>query len=217
MDNVVLPLIIFWGMLGFEVLAEKTENPLGHDSTDLNLLEVVHALDASAQYAFEISEMHRNPLQRALLQPLHDFQMSASSRTVPSERAGGNEKRVPANDFSTYFQWMPIPTLVLADVMESHGHVDIVHNSHFSHGGKGLRGLLRDSLRRGPRASAFSHQATPDDPKPADSSSRRVQACQKESKPVSPSRPMRRSTMIRTRSAITSPLLELALRTSNRF
>merc|ERR1711957_997916 len=57
-----------------------------------------------------------------------------------------NEAAEQASPFSRYFHWAPMPTLVLAPMTESHGHVTDVHQAQV-HGG-GLRHLLRRSLVR---------------------------------------------------------------------
>merc|ERR1719502_1845815 len=43
--NVILPWCICLSMIGLSVVAQELENPVGDDTTDLNLLEMVHALE----------------------------------------------------------------------------------------------------------------------------------------------------------------------------
>merc|ERR1719162_2240906 len=66
-DNVMLPLMIFWAIMGFEVLSGLLENPLGNDEVDMNLYEKVHSLEVNAEQIFNATECYNADLQYALL------------------------------------------------------------------------------------------------------------------------------------------------------
>merc|ERR1719174_1422372 len=80
LDNVVMPFCLFWAIMGFEVLAEMMENPLGDDETDINSMQMIHSLEVCAQHVFDISEGRRDETRRALRRPFDDFAMSSSGK-----------------------------------------------------------------------------------------------------------------------------------------
>jgi hypothetical protein len=128
-DNVVLPLIIFWAVMGFEVLSASLENPMGNDDTDINFFDKIHALEVNAEQIFNASECHRAPLHSALLK---------TENLVMGERYCGqttlirNHMADPTKHFRSYFRWVPFPTAVLSDLMDSHGDVGILHELRLS-------------------------------------------------------------------------------------
>lgn len=142
LENVAMPLLIFTTLYGFEVLASEMENPLGLEEMDLNMLDMVHSLEVSAESAFNISEAGKKSSRMALRRPLQEFGMLAKGGMDLEEW----HDEVPVGRFSHYFGWQPIPTLILASMATSHGHVDTVHQAYFY--GISIRRLLRRSLLR---------------------------------------------------------------------
>merc|ERR1719375_946227 len=64
--NIGLPLMIFWAIMGFEVLAASLENPLGNDEVDMNLFEKIHSLEVNAEQIFDATEVYDGSLHEAL-------------------------------------------------------------------------------------------------------------------------------------------------------
>lgn len=124
LDNVVMPFFLFWAIMGFEVLAELMENPLGDDETDLNCMQMIHSLEACAQHAFDLSECQRFSTRRALRRPFHDFMMASADF---AEAEAEKEGVIHYKRFEDYFHWLRMPTLILGGLIESHGSVDAVH------------------------------------------------------------------------------------------
>jgi len=141
MNNMVLPFVIFWAVMGLEVLAEMLENPLGDDDTDLDLMRYVHNLEVYAQYAFDMTETHRARTRQAMLRPLHDFGMTSRDHFPMPEH--DSSKR----PFSEFFHWMPIPTTVLDSLFRLHGDVDIMHQIWITSSSLSFRNVLRQAYR----------------------------------------------------------------------
>merc|ERR1719375_815136 len=64
--NIGLPLMIFWAVMGFEVLSASLENPLGNDEVDMNLYEKIHSLEVNAEEIFNCTETNQASLTYAL-------------------------------------------------------------------------------------------------------------------------------------------------------
>lgn len=141
-ENVVMPLIIFTTLFGFEVLSSDMENPLGISEMDLHLLDMVHSLEVVTQHAFDLSELGERCTRMALRRPLVEFGMQTQVQSLVRWKHVEDH----TSTFSTFFSWEPMPTLILGMLTLSHGHVDIVHEARLF--GGSLRGLLRSSLRR---------------------------------------------------------------------
>lgn len=149
-ENIAMPLIIFSTLYGFEVLASEMENPLGMDEMDLNLLDMVHSLEVSVERAFNLSEESKVQSMRALRRPLEEFGMT-------SELQFSKLQGLSAGRFSEYFVWHPVPTLILAALASSHGHVDTVHQLRL-HGSSVRRLLRRSIIRRRKHDGGLYHQ-----------------------------------------------------------
>jgi len=130
-NNVLMPTVIFAAMTGIEIISGLLENPLGDDETDLNLMDHVHALEASCQLDFEMSERYQHTMQEAAWKPLQDFHMSASSQTsAPEGPVGTPELRC----FDTYFTWTAMPVKMLEWSLLNHGRAREVHEARWMHG-----------------------------------------------------------------------------------
>jgi len=141
-DNIGIPFFIIWALLGFDYLSGMMENPLGNDESDVDFISLVHSLEVQAEFAFEATETHHDELWAALDRPLKDFNMAFATEAAMVHAEG------PSNKFRTYFHWRPLPTMILADNVEVHGHVDLLHNIRMnlcsgSGEHKGMRSALR--------------------------------------------------------------------------
>jgi len=165
-DNVVLPVAVFWGLYGLQVLANMMENPIGGDDTDINLMEYLHMLECAAQSCFDQSEIDRHEIR------------AAWKRILPGIAAGEKENQTyvePIVDhrstaatrnkrnFQAYFSWMPIPTLLLQDLLENHGQVEMAHETAMVSGRTGIRTMLRRALRRLHRGHAHVYESVKED------------------------------------------------------
>merc|ERR1719253_360577 len=148
--NIALPLVIFWAIMGFEMLSGVLENPLGNDETDMNVYEKIHALEGNAEQIFNVTETRKAALHHCLLKTeclvMQERQTDDHIEPVRHHRAD------PSRAFRTYFRWVPVPTAVLGDMMDSHGEVENIHqlwmtfkNFFFSFS---VRDMLRNSLYR---------------------------------------------------------------------
>mmetsp|Transcript_170281 Transcript_170281/g.546157 ORF Transcript_170281/g.546157 Transcript_170281/m.546157 type:complete len:981 (+) Transcript_170281:125-3067(+) len=147
-ENIIMPLLTFATLYGFELLAADLENPLGFDEMDLNLLGMVHSLEVISHQCFDFSEEGRIESRKALRRPLLDFGLTSGVEGLRRLRPISGPRR---QQFTDFFAWQPIPTSVLSPLIQCHGHVDSVHLAWAN--GRGLRKLLRGSLQRGSRRS----------------------------------------------------------------
>lgn len=143
LDNVLMPFVIYFVILGFEALAKMMESPAGHDSTDLCCLEMIHNLEVHAKYVFDVAEVHSPKLQHALMRPLRSFSFS-SAEDLPKEARRDKSLR----SFESYFQWAPIPTIVMQDLYSAHGNIDVLVLAARCRG-TSLRQLIRMAFNRG--------------------------------------------------------------------
>jgi len=148
-DNVLLPLMIFWAIMGFEMLSGVLENPLGNDETDMNIYEKIHTLEVNAEQIFNSTECLKPGLHYALHKTEN---IVLGERHPPPHPTVRSHALDPTKSFRSYFRWVPLPTTVLSDLMDSHGEVENLHElwlnfraclSSFS-----LRQMLRQSLYR---------------------------------------------------------------------
>lgn len=112
--NCISPSLIFFALLGFEVLADELENPLGTGPTDLNIMEMVHALEVRAFKAFEVAETLREALREDEKSFLEELGVPpALPHPVP---ASTRERLQRSRRFSQHFCWVRLPEHVLRDV-----------------------------------------------------------------------------------------------------
>jgi len=160
--NVALPLLVFWSIMGFDVLAAMLENPLGNGEADMNLHEKVHSLEVNAEIAFDAGEVHQSRLFFALERTenliLGEAQAEEYRNREPLKAVNYVDTFCgdTSTCFRTYFHWVPIPTVILGDMLDSHGEVENLHQLrlHWRHlfCGLNIRKMLRESLKR-PKAS----------------------------------------------------------------
>jgi len=102
--NVVLPVFLGVTFYGFEIVAEKMENPIGDDTSDLNLLELIHSLEVEAKHIFNLSERDAPALAKSwhtlgakfdLVKPAQNTEAEFSTRRT--------------YDFDDFFKWVPFP------------------------------------------------------------------------------------------------------------
>lgn len=151
LENVVFPVFTFWAMLGLETLAGMMENPIGITEADLDLLEMLHRLEVSAAYSFDMSQDDRLQLQRALVRMAESSDVFNSKRpTLRQPSSDTQDSRIsrPVR-FESFFKWMPMPTILMEQVLENHGRVDIAHRAWCESGFTfSMRRELRKALRR---------------------------------------------------------------------
>jgi len=107
--NVFSPCCLFMALLGFEVLADEMENPIGDDTIDLNVMRMIHELEGRCCEIFDICELRRATLFKDLTSPLQDMGMDVISR----EHRRKDDIAV-AGDFSYHFTWLPLPVHIMA-------------------------------------------------------------------------------------------------------
>jgi hypothetical protein len=147
--NTLLPLVLYWAIRGFQILSKRLEDPMGNDETDLNLYEKLHSLEVSAEHAFDLSADAEGDVRRAL-QWTENWVTTGEDIAVPSRPA---RPRKEDKSFRCFFRWMPIPTLMMREMMDSHGDVEVLHAlrltfSHICCCTHGVRRILRRVLWR---------------------------------------------------------------------
>lgn len=122
--NVVVPNVIFFSLLGFETLADQLENPLGNDHIDVNVLQMMHSLDLSANAAFRVEEGARKKLranaakaERYWAGRATKLDVQLSGEEAEEGPLGGDAARI--GRFSTFFRWEPLPHLVQGYLAET--------------------------------------------------------------------------------------------------
>merc|ERR1719259_305240 len=63
--NVGVPTILSMTLLGFEIVADFMENPLGDDSADISIYELIHEFEVEVEVIFDCSEQDRPAVLRA--------------------------------------------------------------------------------------------------------------------------------------------------------
>jgi len=126
-DNVLLPLVIFWAIIGFEILSGLLENPMGSDETDMNLYEKIQSLEVNSELVFNATECHRASLHHALLRT-EDLVLGTQPDKTAQRDFVHSHKSDTRRAFRSYFRWVPLPTLILVDILDSHGEVESLHS-----------------------------------------------------------------------------------------
>jgi len=143
--NVVLPVVLFWAIRGFQILSKRLENPLGNDEADLNLYDKLASCEVNAEHAFNLTADTYGDIRNAL-QWTEQWVVTGETPPVAS---GPPPLRKKEKSFRCYFRWTPIPTLMLKGMFEDHGEVDVLHARRltFSRIFCGIQGT-RKALRR---------------------------------------------------------------------
>lgn len=158
-DTLVMPLVIFFTIQGFDQLAKMLESATGHDVTDLNFMELIHNLEIQAKYAFDSSEIYQAALQESLEMPIRSFNFRAAKESmIPRVQLKGLPR-----PFSSYFQWIPMPTVILESLFQAHGHADALQQVSRCKGKAKLRKLLRMAMHRQHGGSIYNSLEEGDD------------------------------------------------------
>lgn len=104
--NVISPCILFGALLGFEVLADSMENPIGDDVLDLNIMRMIHDLESRLSHLMCVTDAQRLHLREAMCEPLLTMGMQpATSESNGSENPG---------EFYKHFAWISFPAHIIA-------------------------------------------------------------------------------------------------------
>lgn len=143
--NVLLPVVLFWAIRGFQILSKRLENPLGNDEADLNLYDRLASCEINAEHAFNLSADNDGDIRHALSWT----EQWVVTGTTPSAASGPPPLRKNEQSFRSFFRWTPVPTLMLRALLENHGDVDVLHARRltFSRICCGIQGT-RKALRR---------------------------------------------------------------------
>jgi len=105
--NVFSPFCLFTALLGFEVLADEMENPIGDDSIDLNIMRMIHELEGRCCEIFNMCELQRATLFKDMTSSLYNMGMDGTSREK-------RHNRDVVGDFSYHFTWLQLPVHIMA-------------------------------------------------------------------------------------------------------
>lgn len=152
-ENILIPSIGLWAILGLEKLADMMENPMGTDDTDIDSMLMLHSLEVNCARAWELAERYRVNTRSALLNILSPELAGKASAMEERNR----QRKKPG--FETFFSWKPIPSLMVQLLMEKHGHVDVMHKMLFEGHMNDLSESLRKVLRRMKRGAKAEESA----------------------------------------------------------
>jgi len=107
--NIFSPCCLFIALLGFEVLADEMENPVGDDSMDLNVMRMIHDLEGRCSEIFTISQVLRPALFDDLTLAMDDMGMD-----IVGGRRKTTIERETSVSFKYHFTWLPLPVHILA-------------------------------------------------------------------------------------------------------
>lgn len=118
-------------LLGFEVVADSMENPVGDDSSDVSLYELIHEFEVEMEDLFNLSEgRHDRILQswQSLGEHL-DLDKGAAHFQMPARHkaSAASSSGAPARSFSDFFEWQPLPTHTVDYIMMQSSDVGTVH------------------------------------------------------------------------------------------
>jgi len=122
--NVMVPGVLFWAVRGFQILSKRLEDPMGNDEADINIPEKLHSLEVIAEHAFDLSADAGGDIRRSL----HWTEQWVTTGQTPPAPSETPQQCKTTRSFRSFFRWMPIPTIMLKEMMESHGEVDVLHN-----------------------------------------------------------------------------------------
>lgn len=120
--NVVFPTILTFGLLGFEIIAQDLENPIGDDPVDLNVYEMIHDLEARTHEVFNLSGKHQLQSRAATVYPLRalgifDRELAGHAEELEAARRR-REEHGHSQCFRAHFSWSPVPPHIFMYCLE---------------------------------------------------------------------------------------------------
>eukprot|EP00428_Durinskia_dybowskii_P049617 CAMPEP_0170347284 /NCGR_PEP_ID=MMETSP0116_2-20130129/74905_1 /TAXON_ID=400756 /ORGANISM="Durinskia baltica, Strain CSIRO CS-38" /LENGTH=480 /DNA_ID=CAMNT_0010601113 /DNA_START=27 /DNA_END=1471 /DNA_ORIENTATION=- len=103
-SNVMVPIILAMTLLGFEVVADDMENPLGDDSADISLYEMIHEFEVDVEAIFNCSEVEDESMRQSWDELGRQFQYTAGCDILAKLTTSGRRAR-----FTDFFEWQPLP------------------------------------------------------------------------------------------------------------
>jgi len=118
--NVISPCFIFFGLLGFEVLADEMENPLGDQDVDLNIMDMIHDLEVRAHEVFSVAYENRGRLDAVFYRPVEEKATSGNGNVDPRELdlPDWPPLRSKFGSFSAQFSWESLPPQSIVYMLE---------------------------------------------------------------------------------------------------
>jgi len=113
----------FFALIGFDIVAQNLENPLGDDDTDLNTMEMIHELEVAANNIFQMSELGSSDLLLAQRQTLEVFDMKD---TLEKLRPGIPSDNPRTHEFEAYFSWVTLPDGIMEYIETRCGHTNAI-------------------------------------------------------------------------------------------
>lgn len=161
--NVVVPTFLVVGLLGFEVVADMLENPVGDDACDLNYYEMIHGLEVEAKQLFDLSEADKNEIEKSWQDLGHAFGLTSK------EHLDDGSKKLaarPKYSFDNFFEWVRLPTHTLKYVMAQQSKMETVQESYFLQNCSSCYNTWRELLgksvgMKSPRHSGYDYTSVP--------------------------------------------------------
>lgn len=126
--NVVVPTFLVMALLGFEIVADMLENPVGDDACDLNYYEMIHNLEVEAKTIFDLSENSRGEVEKSW-QDLGSAIGLTSKEDVDKDRKKLAAR--PKYTFDCFFEWMRLPKHTIKYVIVQQSRMETVQESYF--------------------------------------------------------------------------------------
>lgn len=120
--NVVFPSMLTFGLLGFEIIAQDLENPIGDDPVDLNICEMIHDLEVRTHETFNLTSKHHLQSRAATVYPLKSLGVFDEQLAVHAdelELARRTREQIGHHQcFRAHFAWSPVPPHIFMYCLE---------------------------------------------------------------------------------------------------
>lgn len=121
-SNIIIPTVLAMALLGFEIVADVLENPVGDDTADISLYELIHSFEVEVSHMFDLSEKHDYDVQKSWMELGDCFEMGDGAKLLhPCGR--GKSRRC----FTDFFEWRHLPNQTIEYILMQSSDVSSVH------------------------------------------------------------------------------------------
>mmetsp|Transcript_123313 Transcript_123313/g.241902 ORF Transcript_123313/g.241902 Transcript_123313/m.241902 type:complete len:398 (+) Transcript_123313:94-1287(+) len=139
-SNVFVPTILAMTLLGFEIVADFMENPLGDDSADISVYEAIHEFEVDVEAVFNCSEADRSVIFQSWADLGGKLGLGGGCRLFTQSKACRSTSR-----FTDYFDWVPLPQHTVDYIAMQSTDISSLHRRLFCEGDRDTSGERSDS------------------------------------------------------------------------
>lgn len=122
--NVIVPCILAMALLGFEIVADYMENPMGDDPADISLYELIHEFEVEVQAMFDLTERDHLKVMDSWRSLANHFDLGGGSSHLIGDKSYLEPVQRPFTDF---FEWIQLPEATVRYILTQSSEASSVH------------------------------------------------------------------------------------------